>query len=573
MSAFSFNALVTGLSNEERLDMLKKIEECMGADLSVPDVAEYTANDMFGGDLERKYQSESVFVRFYLWLRTLFSTSNRSEFYNSYLIGKRVSSLEVSFPGLMDYRRKIFLDEFYVRMKSLWDTATFFLPYVSLYENKHGDFYVFLSTIVLPNLFDSLQDEHLSPELVKDNEAKVAFLHHFDEILQSIPSTERNIIYSYVQTADWLRQFVHLPFHRVCGRFFTVEGEHNICQMESIADELPDFAKILCNVPKIQGGFLEALALFANKDRIKTEEPTEGEEKSGGIKGNNEIYRQINKMIDELRYIKNFNKTIPIPDICSVMFEDYYWAPRKMDGVENWFVTFKSQWKSFFEGVWDSMTIGQKREKAFAKESSFFTMASPPMLENRPWEAAWCDASFKYEFSLGFLPEFFKQFGEFLGVNLKILLTEGEFIMKKNRVEFTDAINIFNHLEVSMSTVSYDLLPQGDIGNIFLKAEETDNHTLQERNNLANTMAKFAITAESLIDDFLRMSETLIAVLGGIIANTGNGYYESIYNLTTIQGTGNMQFRENLSKIKKILTEGEEILMDIYDLEKNAEEN
>ncbi|MBQ5780838.1 MAG: hypothetical protein IIW10_02675, partial [Spirochaetaceae bacterium] len=174
MSALSFNALVTGLSNEERLEMLKKIEECMGDDLSVPDVSDRAVNDMFDGDLERKYQSESVFVRFYLWLRTLFSTSNRSEFYNSYLIHKRATDIETLFPGLIDYRRKIFSNEFYFRMKKLWDTANFFLPYVSLYENKHGDFYVFLSTIVLPNLFDSLKDEHLSLELVKDHEAKIA---------------------------------------------------------------------------------------------------------------------------------------------------------------------------------------------------------------------------------------------------------------------------------------------------------------------------------------------------------------------------------------------------------------
>ena len=273
------------------------------------------------------------------------------------------------------------------------------------------------------------------------------------------------------------------------------------------------------------------------------------------------------------KIIKNFTKTVPITDICSVVFEDYYWAPQQLDGVENWFFTFKAQWKTFFEGIWDSMTIGQKKEKSFAKESAFFSLHSPPMLESRPWEAAWCDVSFKYEFSLGFLPEFFKQFGEFMGTNLKILLTEGEFSLKKNRIEFTDAINIFNHLEVSMSTVAYDLLPQGDIGNVFLKAEETDNHTLQERSHLAGTVAKFAKTAEVLIEDFIRMADTLIAVLGGILSNTKNGDYESIYNLNTIQGPGNTQFHENLLKIRKILKDGKDILSDIYELEKTAESN
>ena len=581
MSAFSFNALVTGLTNEERLEMLQKIEEHIGTDLEVPDVPELTMGDMFDGNLERKFQSESFFVRFIFWLRTLFFPSHRSAIYTDYLIHKRATTIENSFPGLIDYRRKVFLNEFYLRMQNLRDMATFFLPYVTPYEGSHGDFYVSLSTIVLPNLFDSLLDEHMSPEMVKDEESKILFLHHFDEILQSIPSTEKNTLYSYVQTADWLRQFVHLPFHRICGRFFSIEHESNICQMASLREELPEFAKVLCNIPKIQSGFLEALILFVNKGRLKSEGATisensddiavnEEQRDSSQPKSHMEIYAQIPKMVENLRYIKNFTKIVPIIEICSILFEDYYWAPAKLSGVEDWFFTLKSQWKSFFENMWENMTTGQKRNKAFANICAFFKTKVPPMLENRPWEAAWCDITFKYEFSLAFVSEFFKQYGEFVSKNLKILLMEGEFILKKNRVEFTDAINIFNHLEISLTSVNYDLLPQGDIGNLFIKAEESDNHTLQERSKLNNAMTKFSEKSENLIMGSIRMMDSLSVILKGITANTKNGYYESIYNLATIQDAGNTQFRDNLAQIEIIATNAKSILGDFYALEKEA---
>ncbi|MGL4981515.1 MAG: DUF5312 family protein [Treponemataceae bacterium] len=539
----SFDDMVYSLSNIERTDLLKKIENILDPDRQTISSPESSDNQTGLLDLSEKLQTEPFLLKAYIWLLTFFTNERSEMLYNQHLLTSKAKQIEKKYPDLINHKKGLFLNNFYAMIKELKSVSDFFYPSITLYENNPGAFYVCLASFTLPDLYEKLVTES-SPEVVFQSntphaELKNAQLRKIEAICNDISNENKNTLYSHICCIDWLRQFVHLPFHRITARFFTLDTVSFTCQMESLYSDLPLFASILCNGKKIYTEVLEALILFLSKDKIASEDLdilTFSQE-------------QLEKSIDKIAIIKMFNLSVPLKDICSVLYKDYDWQPSAPSGIEDWFFSFKNYWRKNFELQWDVWEKQQKQSEAISNACSFFQISFPPLLENRPWLEMWCTLDFSYEYSLGFLFHFFqKKYPEYTQ-DLKILLIEGDFRSRENNLEFTDAYNELEHLCTNILSFNDKLSTKGEIGKMFTKIVNDFQRTIQGKSQFDSIMNILKMDAKTYIQKFCIAINLMISLLNGINTESHKSHYETLVNIETIQGKKNQVFRASLKRI------------------------
>ena len=102
-----FDRLVLGISNEERVDLLKKLESN-----SDPEKQDIEIKNKYSDkkiDISIRYQQESFFVRLWLRLKSLFTSNGIEYLYNEYLISNIAKDVEKNTPNLLDYKNSYLL--------------------------------------------------------------------------------------------------------------------------------------------------------------------------------------------------------------------------------------------------------------------------------------------------------------------------------------------------------------------------------------------------------------------------------------------------------------------------------
>ena len=237
-SSNSFDALVSGISAEERQSILDKMQ-------STPKDYE---NDSFSPvedlptepetTLSEQLKKESLPFRFWLWLKSIFTNTSTEILFNEIKIQSMAKIVGRNFPGLIDMKRGFILPAFYDKLRDLKKSADFFRPYVVSFEQDEGAFYVFLGSIVMPIVARDLADNvdpYTNPVTGEAKlEYRVELLRQMDDIFQSIPADSKNEMYEAVKSVDWLRQFVRLPFNRFLSLFSEITDEIHTCQFSQI---------------------------------------------------------------------------------------------------------------------------------------------------------------------------------------------------------------------------------------------------------------------------------------------------------------------------------------------------
>lgn len=157
MERNSFDALVSGLSETERLTMLEKMKST--GEETVP----LSFED--GSDLEAKIpfaeqiKNESIFFRFFLWLKSIFANTSMQVLYNEHKILQIAHSVEKNCPNLIDSKRNMLLSSFYDKLTELKLSADFFKPYILIAESDENSFLVFLGSLVMSEVEEQMNEE------------------------------------------------------------------------------------------------------------------------------------------------------------------------------------------------------------------------------------------------------------------------------------------------------------------------------------------------------------------------------------------------------------------------------
>ena len=536
----TFDQLAGDLSRKERKDMLDRMgdgqsaatgedTELFAAKTKVPD-----ARASERAEFSLKLKQESVFTKVFLWIKSILTSSSMEDVFNASLVRGIARDVENQFPSLIVYRRKAFYNIFYEKLLELKKVADFFRPYLVLYEDKPGAFYVILGHVLMPE-FEKQFAEQVDPfqysfDLPLSTEIKNDLLQTVGARLKEIPADYQREMYRCAKSVFWLDQFTKLPFAKMLSRFSLSEENVRECAFSPLRADFGKFAEVIDNYVPVDSGVIEA---FICSMGVNGAYEWFREEDEGAQDGDYADFRDAVRM--HLGMLDMFIKTVPVEKLAKIVFEDALYTLPELSGGENWQDLFSERWKHLFKkrmALWESNFA---KEKLRVKLDAYFHFKAFPLFPFRPWENVWNGIHFQRELTLGLINFFMKQRYVAYTAIFKAIATEGQFAIKDNQREFTEAIDNFNEVNNDLDVLANQLSQAGEYGSEFSKYEGKKERTEAAASKINWIMVELESDAAEISRSFRRMGHRMINLLSGFISDKYTGRYGAVINLRDMQ--------------------------------------
>ncbi len=543
----AFDKLVAGLNTEDRNIMLSKLNANKTQTVKFVNTEVYEQKE--DTRLSLRLKNESVFYKFLLWLRSLFSKEKIEELYSEDLIAKIAKSVDREFPHLIHHQQNVLDSIFYERLKALKDCADFFKPYFSLIEDSIGDFYVFLSSFVTPQIADEINSKAdpftLPFSKVPSNEVKKDLVIKMDKVLKDMAPTTKNSLYTAISSTNWLMQFTKLPFLHFLSQFTNISGDAYTCPYSNARNDFIHFAKVFTNVLTVENNVLEAIFLFSQRKNI-----TDNAQEKDIDKAVNEFLSKTNMHFST---IQMFISGVPIVKLGKIINRDVTWSPENMEGAEAWFPSFRNQWHKIIDIRWNDWQRERKKSMLSDDLKNDFMLDGFPVMQYKPWELLWTRVPFSCELTGGFLSWFALEKFPKIIPDLNTLMMEGVFVNNENRNEYSEALSEFIACNNQMQDLLHRLSEEGEYGQKFIEFSESKVRSFQTQNQIDSMMSTTESEIRDVLKRFCKTCRTIELIFHGIFDDEKDGVHETLQNYSTIKGPHNRQYRENLGKIRKIL--------------------
>ena len=312
----SFDSLVSIMTREERQQMLEKMHEAAPVYESESFVPVEEPPEDGGVSLEEQLKKESLPFRIILWLKSIFTSTNQIVLFNEMKISEINRSLQRNYPGLVDSKKGLLLPLFYDKVAELKSAADFLRPYIAAIEKDEGGFYVFLGSIIMPEVDEDMSTNanpfsvpvstNIKPEL------RVELIHNMDEIFQNIPVDSKQKMYEAVKSVEWLRQFSKIPFIKLLSSFTEVSSTVHTCAFSIIGNEFTSFAKLMSNGFLLSDSLLESLYLFSVRKSRRFSEDVSGDDRAA--------VNFMNNARSNSSVIHMFMSSVPMCSVTRVVF-------------------------------------------------------------------------------------------------------------------------------------------------------------------------------------------------------------------------------------------------------------
>lgn len=543
----AFDKLVAGLNTEDRNIMLSKLNANKTQTVKFVNTEVYEQKE--DTRLSLRLKNESVFYKFLLWLRSLFSKEKIEELYSEDLIAKIAKSVDREFPHLIHHQQNVLDSIFYERLKALKDCADFFKPYFALIEDSLGDFYVFLSSFVTPQIADEINSKAdpftLPFSKVPSNEVKKDLVIKMDKVLKDMAPTTKNSLYTAISSTNWLMQFTKLPFLHFLSQFTNISGDAYTCPYSNARNDFIHFAKVFTNVLTVENNVLEAIFLFSQRKNI-----TDNAQEKDIDKAVNEFLSKTNMHFST---IQMFISGVPIVKLGKIINRDVTWSPENMEGAEAWFPSFRNQWHKIIDIRWNDWQRERKKSMLSDDLKNDFMLDGFPVMQYKPWELLWTRVPFSCELTGGFLSWFALEKFPKIIPDLNTLMMEGVFVNNENRNEYSEALSEFIACNNQMQDLLHRLSEEGEYGQKFIEFSESKVRSFQTQNQIDSMMSTTESEIRDVLKRFCKTCRTIELIFHGIFDDEKDGVHETLQNYSTIKGPHNRQYRENLGKIRKIL--------------------
>ena len=562
----AFDKLVAGMDPAERSDMLEKINQ---SEVSVVQLIE-TENQFPDKNvtLHIRYKGESVLYRFFLWLRSLIEKKDSEKIYNEDVIAAMARRVNRDHPGIVNHKNGLVDSVFYEHLRSLKNAADFFKPYFNIIDDNPGDFYVFLSSFVTPQLSDLITQEADPFSLSFDTEPTVdvknGLLKNLDDILKNIDGGMKSSLYGAVSSLNWLRQFTRLPYIHFTSQFTNISGKTYTCPYRNAINDYANFAAVFSNIMSVQNEVLEAMLMFTQRKDITKNAQDKDIERT--------IKEFIAKANQCLGSIQMFISNVPIIKVGKIINADYDWLPGNIDGVENWFPNFRSHWRKIIDVRWGDWLRERKKKNLETYLSNDFGLFEFPTLAYRPWQALWMRVPFACELTGGFLSWFCENRYEELMPYLNDVMMEGVFIRNENRIEYSEGLNLFSQAMSQMQELIERLAPEGEFGAQFEEFATSRIRSFQVQNQIDSMMT----TTESEIHDCVRKFgkgvKMIDKCLGGILAEEHDNSHDGLQNFSAIKGHRNRAWKDALRNCWEVLKKADFYLSELEPIDAATEQ-
>ncbi len=542
----SFDRLVAGLNAEDRLAMLNRINQM---DSPSVQLSADTVEIDKGVNLQSKLQNESFFYKFILWLRALFDKKTIEQLYSQDLLNSISKKINNKYPGTIDYRIKSLDYIFYERLLTLKEAADFFKVYFTYIEEAPGDFYVFLSSFVAPQLAEKINaqaDPFIFPfSKPVTPEARTELAKKLDDILTNMDKDTKMNMYSAVSAANWLYKFSMMQYLHFISQFTNITGDVYTCPYSNAVMDYNELASVFANIQPIENEVLEAIFLFSQRKHLTTNAQDKDIEKA--------VKEFMVKAVAFLGTIKSFINSVPIKNLGRVVNNDFNWQPGNIEGAEAWFPNFRSQWRKIQDIRWNDFAREQKKQMLSQNLKLDFDLDEFPVMEYRPWLKLWNRIPFKRDLTGGFLSWFCTEKYDKIIQDLNFVAMEGVFYKSENRSEYSEGLNNFSSANVMMQELLRKLSPEGEYGKMFEDFATNRMHSFQVQNQIESMMTQIEDTVKEAIAQFGRGARTIERVFYGFFEEQKDGIHEPLQNITTIRGRDNRRFVDSLISIRQLL--------------------
>lgn len=535
----TFDKLVSSLSDSERKVLLDKMHSLVG-DPSTQELESDDRDEGISFSIEDKLKNESIFYRLFVWIRSVFSNSSKEDVYNQDQVVVLFKRINHSFPGLIDYKNGYLLGIFYQKLGELKKAVDFFRPYLEFAYENLGAYYLFLGSIICPEVTQEM-DMQVDPYTIPfsrevTGELRSSLLRKMDEIIKNIPTSSRSYMYSCATTVEWFYQLSRLPFDRFKNSFTQGILDSYSCKFEICSSELNAFAQVLCNGGSVPETAITSLYLYSANKFIPAD--SEAKDDEGRMK------EYMNKATANISMIHMFIKTVPLRQIARIAFNNVQWVPENFRGAEDWFIKYKEQWKKLFDQKWEAWLRDKKKAVINSQLTNVFELENFPLLPNRPWTQIWEGVPFHFEYTTGFIFWFMHNRYDDSIQPLKLLLLEGVFENKDNRQEFANTLNDITQVYNDIHQLDEDLSPVGQIGLVFDKIIANHLRTLQAQSKIESTMLTVESKAQSIKKNFCQDCRSIEKIVDAALGSKEDTRYDGISNINKIKDFKGKTFKQ-----------------------------
>lgn len=561
----AFDRLVAGMTSEERSSMLEKINQ---DSVSVVQFIE-TENQVpeKSLSLHLRFKEESFFYRFFLWLRGIIEKRSSEKIYNEDVIASMARRLNRDHPGIVNHRNGLLDTAFYEHLKALKSASDFFKPYFAIIDDSPGDFYVFLSSFVAPELSEKINSEadpfSLDYSAEPTNDTRAMLLKNLDNILKNIDAGSKRDMYTAVSSVNWLRQFTRLPYIHFTSQFTNLTGSNYTCPYRNAVNDYAAFAAVFTNILPVKSEVLEAMLMFSQKKDLTKNAQDKDIERT--------VKEFLSKTNQYFASIQSFISSVPILKTGKIINADYDWLPGNIEGVEAWFPNFRSHWRKIIDVRWGDWLRERKKKNLENYLKNDFGLSEFPVLTYRPWQALWMRVPFSCELTGGFMSWFSENAYDDMIQTLNEVMMEGVFVRNENRIEYSEGLNLFVQSVSQMRELTDRLAPEGEFGALFDEFATSRLRSFQVQNQIDSMMATTEGEIKDSVRKFSKGSRMMDKCLNGILSDEKDGVHDGLQNLGTIKGSQNRAWKDRLRKIWETLKKAQFYISELEPIDSTTE--
>jgi hypothetical protein len=556
----NFNRLVSGLSLDERRNLLNKLKG--QSTLSDEPLYEMPGEEASEGGIEDQYARLPWYYRFWYALLSLFRAKSPVKIFEDRQVASLGRRIDEAAPGLYDWQKGLLLPAFYRHLEHLKEAVRFFYTALDASVNRdRGAFFAFLGSLEMGDIHRRLTEgtdprslEKQHPDTSDQDLRQMAF-RAMDDAIGRMSEEERAAMYASARSLNSLKELSAFFFDRVLMAFgFDASVNGHTCSAGIVRELLSSLSNILASLKTIPPlSLLESLFVFILQERS-------GE---AGFDINRELRGLLAKAEEALEAIRGFNRQVPLPLIIRCSARNLSLSPEEISGGEEWFVVYRDYWKRRIETLFADYLKNRRLEELRSSFRYFLKGTGLKLLGNTQSDSNPDGLPVKCALALSFLLTFYSVvFMPDINKVLRPILIEGEFQRKENRAEFTESYNNLIKLDDEIKKFDLELSPSGDYGKRYIQARQDMSSLPVKRRKIQIVVDEAAADGERILEGARAASQSLINILGGIRGREARAKYDSLSNLAKLAGKSG-QFLTALDEAVKSFHKALKLLDDI----------
>jgi hypothetical protein len=259
---------------------------------------------------------------------------------------------------------------------------------------------------------------------------------------------------------------------------------------------------------------------------------------------------------------------VPLTDILRYAKRDLAFQLEQLTGGEDWFASYKAFWRSRVEARFSSFVRDRQRLRLEHEIQDY--LGGKPLMSLEAMSSGPQGEGLlpRHEFLFSFIYTAAEiVIGEEINRPLKIVLIDGQFYRQENRLEFTDACNELLRSPDTLRAFNARLAPTGDLGKLLEEARRDFSGGGAKQHRIMAAKQAAAAEADRLLVSLTRAMRSLVDILKGILRPEPGSRFDSLQNLSSLDGRANAQFRHSLEKAKDRLERLLGLINEILEME------